>query len=255
MINNFLAFKLLSIFGCWFPIEEINSKVLRYFKYVLRCIYSALVIINLFLLFNLEVTYMIIESKSSIGSALNVVILNTALLFCFFKIKILIIDRNKFLLLDSQLSDPLMTPKSNDEILIHKICEKNTRLITALVAIIHQVNVIFLCIVPLISPEYGQFPISHWMPFEVNQSNFWKIYIWHVVSLLYGGGINGCSDCIFVDCIEHLWSKLKILSYRLKLMPDVIISARKRNMKNRDILMIEKKMLRPLFYQHQLIFK
>ena len=138
--------------------------------------------------------------------------------------------------------------------MIYNHCVKKVKIISVAFFILGEICGAFLCSLPLFTDE-REFPLQLWIPFEVKKSNYWIIYTWHTFFIFVGCSINTCSDCIFVHFIEHGCAQLKILSIRLKSIPEAIKSARKKNMKYQDILIIEKSTLRPLFIHHQLIYK
>ena len=97
--------------------------------------------------------------------------------------------------------------------------------------------------------------MKFWVPIEVNQLSYLTIYIWQSFIILYFCVIDSNSDLVFIEFIENACIKLKILSYHLEHFPDVIKSAQIRKMKNLDRLLVEKKILRSFFIQHQLIYE
>ena len=193
---------------------------------------------------------------------MDIFILNITVFFICSKIKVLIFDRNKIFKLDylcdllnsNNSWDPLKMTSSNAEMLINQNRAKKTKCVIFLYEIISNVCGIFGGFVPIINKISGE-PMSHWVTFKVNQSNSWLICIWYFGLFIYTCAINCTTDCIFMDFIEHGCAKIKILSLHLQTMSKIIKLRRKKNIKNQDITTIEKKILRDLFMQHQLIYK
>ena len=201
---------------------------------------------------------MLITFKSDMQSVIEVIPPYASILFVCCKIKILIFNRNEFINLDNSLSDDLLIPKNEKEISIHKYSDKKIRYCTIIFGIMAQATALFFLMVPLMSEEKRrsfELPMRHWLPFKVNRSNYWMVFIWQAFILIYGCAINSCSDCIFVEFIENGCAKLKILACRLESVPGIIKSAKNGYKRNQDILMIEKKILRSIFIQHQLIYE
>ena len=254
MISDSLAFRILSIFGCWLTNEssEIKSRKVLYW------IYSLFVFANLYLLNLLCVIHMIIEFQNDVESVIETFITYAALLFVCCKIKVLIFNRNDFIKLDNSLSDNLLAAKAENEIQIHNYCNKKLKYIIIVCTILAEMCGMLFCAIPLISKEKREsreLPLKIWLPFKVDDSNFRVLFIWQVVLFVYGCAIHCCSDCIFVEFIEHGCAKLTILASRLESVSKIIKSGKKANMKKEDISKFEKQILRPLFIQHQLIYK
>ena len=249
MISESLAFKVLTISGCWLSIGTATKKTQKY----LYCLYSTFAIFNYYFIYVLQLIYLFNQIKTK-DLHIDTFLLNNAFLFTLFKIRTLVFNRNNFLKMDALLSDPLVAANSDIEIQYHKNCLKRTKFITYLFVFVMETTASCFCALPF-TIEKGQLAMKHWVPFEVNKSNYWIIYAWHVY-ILTSNALAACSsDCIFVDFIEHGCEKLKILRYRLLSMPEILKSEWKKRRNNQDILMREKEILRPLFVQHQLLYK
>ena len=222
MISESLAFKILAIMGCWLNTDERIGR----FRKNLYWFYSSFVVLSIWLLFTLQIIYVIINIKNNLHL---VIFENTTMIVGFFftswKTKLLIFDRNKILNLDNLLQDSVLTAKSSQEILILKSCSKLTKFTTSMFTFVIEVCIVFWCILPLLSQEIEELPLKHWIPFKLNRFSYWMIYTWHFIVLFTGAALDSCSDCIFVDFIEYGCANLKILSFRLQAMIEIMKSA------------------------------
>ena len=251
MISDSLAFKILTVIGCWLPIKPLGK-----LGECLYWLYTAFIAINFSVLYVLQVTYMLIEIGHDTASVIEVLVLHTSVMFFCFKMQVLIFKRKQIFNLDNKLSDPLVIANTENEIMIQKSCKERSKLITSAFVASAEVCALIFCVFPFIgSKENIKLPVTHWIPFEVNETNFYKIFTWHVFLLFIGAAIDTSTDCIFVEFIDHGCAMLKILNCRIEAMTEIIKSARRKNMKIENILLIEKKILRTLYKQHQLIFE
>ena len=225
MISESLAFKVLSIMGCWLPIERTWGNLSKYLYYL----YSTIVVSNFYLLLILESIFIFNEMKNDLNSAIETLIWTNSTLFLCVKAKLLIFDRKKILNLDLELKDELLIAKSNEEIEIHENCLKRTKIITAAFLMLAQNSSFLIMVSPILSKESGELPLKHWILFEVNKTNYLIIYAWQIFVLITGGSINCLTDCIFVDFIEHGCKNISILRHRLRLTSEVIKLSRKKS--------------------------
>ena len=206
MLCNSTAFKILLAIGCWYP-AKVTNRIIRYLNYF----YIVFIYINCFLIYFFQTIYLIINIKINITSTIDNLVINSIILFTFSKCISLLINRKKFLLLHSKLRDTLMNPNSNEEILIEQNCEKNLKLITLTYLILSESCSVCMSLLGIVEKKH-KLPSNTWLPFEVNQSNFWMIYIWQSWVLILGAAAASSTDCVFLNCIKRVCAKIKILS-------------------------------------------
>ena len=127
MISDSIAFKILSLLGCWLTAERNERK----FSKILYWIYSTFLIINILLILIIVINRMLIILNNDDHLFIKAMIVLNTLIFMSFKIKILIFDRVKILNMD-YLCNSLITANSKFEILVQKNHAKRIKYITIL---------------------------------------------------------------------------------------------------------------------------